>query len=166
MGLVVVAGLAFAGWKGQRRWVGESLAKSLRPPTRNLCQAYPREVVGVVSAGFLKRRAVRDAQSSLRAAEGFAAIRTHPVPTIEERLVAVRVASAAVKAALTADCSFKLEGEAAAPATPEIERCVATVHATRTVGELMDALDGLVQLADAWSGVSMPSMRTCDQEWP
>ena len=97
-----------------------------------------------------------------------------PCARIEERLAALRLASAARSLPRsTADCSFKLEAaaaarEAPAPATP---RSSALPYATdardahhRRV--LMGALDDLVELAAAWSGVSMPSMRSCAQEWP
>jgi len=162
LALVCGLGLAFAVFKGKRLWEGEALARSLQGPVRSLCYAYHPEELGGCYTDCQTRLVVKDAQASLRAARGFAAIPTHANPAIEARLARVRAASAAVTAALTATCSFNMEAHA--PISPEIERCVATVRETRRMGPLMDAVDDLAAFAGAWSGAEFGSMKTCPQE--
>jgi hypothetical protein len=158
-GVIGAIGLAVAVFKGSRCWNGEALARSLKSPIRSLCHAYHPEESGGCYADCQKRVAVSDAQSSLRAARAFAAIPRHESPEIESRLARVRTASAAVKAALTATCTFSME--AYAPITPEIERCAALVRATHTIGDLISAVDDLADYASSWSGAEILSMKTC-----
>jgi hypothetical protein len=156
--------LAFALFAAKRRWDGETLARSLRGPARSLCNAYHPKEAGGCLADCRTRLAASEAQSALRAARGFAALPTHPHAETEARLARVRAASAAVKDALAATCSFKREPYA--PIDADIERCAAAVRATRTVGELIDAADDLAAFASARSGATFVSMKmgTCPDE--
>jgi len=147
---------------GKRRWDGETLARSLRGPVQSLCYAYHPQEAGGCYAECRKRLAVSDGQSALRAARGFAAIPTHPHGETEARLSRVRAASAAVKSALAATCSFKMEAHA--PIDAEIERCVSAVRETPTIDELMAAVDDLAAFASARSGATFLSMKTCSVE--
>lgn len=162
LALLALAGLlllACATYKAKRRWDGETLARTLRGPTRLLCPAWHDGEAAGCFGDCQTRNRVTDAKAAMRAAKAFAALPTHPDPEVEARLAVIRATSAQIPPALTADCAFDMEPFA--KVTPQIERCAATASATPWIRELVHQLGDLVAFGEKRSGAHFLTLRDC-----
>ncbi len=160
--LVALVGLlllAFAAYKAKRRWDGETLARTLRGPTRLLCPAWHDLEAAGCFGDCVTRNKVNDAKAAMRAARAFLAFPTHPDAEVEARLAVIRTTSAEIAPAVAADCSFDMEPFA--QVTPQIERCAATVKATPAIGKLVREVEDLVAFGEERSGAHFLTMRNC-----